>query len=96
MVEYICRWLVVATGENAQKVVPEFEGLEEFGGQVMHACDYRSGEAYRGKRGLVVGCGNSGMEVCLYLCHHNAIPSMVVRSSVSLIGFTNNNTKLIF
>ncbi|GFZ05411.1 similar to YUCCA 7 [Actinidia rufa] len=55
LVEYICRWLVVATGENAQKVVPEFEGLEEFGGQVMHACDYKSGEAYRGKRALVVG-----------------------------------------
>lgn len=82
-VEYICRWLVVATGENAEKVVPDFEGLEEFNGHVMHACDYKSGEAHQGKRVLVVGCGNSGMEVSLDLCHHNAIPSMVVRSSVS-------------
>lgn len=73
----------MATGENAEKVVPEFKGLEEFGGQVMHVCDYKSGETYRGKRVLVVGCGNSGMEVSLDLCHHNAIPSMVVRSSVS-------------
>lgn len=82
-VEYICRWLVVATGENAEKVVPEFEGLEEFGGNIMHACDYKSGESYHGKRVLVVGCGNSGMEVSLDLCNHNANPSMVVRSSVS-------------
>ncbi|KAK8555228.1 hypothetical protein V6N13_037417 [Hibiscus sabdariffa] len=45
-VEYICRWLVVATGENAEKVAPEFEGLQEFGGHVTHACDYKSGQSY--------------------------------------------------
>lgn len=73
----------MASGENAEKVVPEFEGLHEFGGSVMHACDYKSGELYREKRVLVVGCGNSGMEVSLDLCHYNAFPSMVVRSSVS-------------
>lgn len=83
-IEYICRWLVVATGENAEKVIPEFDGLEEFVGDVSHACDYKSGEGYRGKRVLVVGCGNSGMEVSLDLCNHDAKPSMVVRSSVSI------------
>ncbi|KAM0024817.1 putative indole-3-pyruvate monooxygenase [Helianthus debilis subsp. tardiflorus] len=78
-------WLVVATGENADKVVPTFEGLDEFGGHVMHACDYHSGEQYEGKKVLVMGCGNSGMEVCLDLCHHNAFPSVVVRSSVHVL-----------
>ncbi|KAJ6420922.1 hypothetical protein OIU84_028328 [Salix udensis] len=84
-VEYICKWLVVATGENAEKVLPEFEGLQDFGGHVMHACDYKSGESFHGKRVLVVGCGNSGMEVSLDLCNHNASPSMVVRSSVHVL-----------
>ncbi|MFQ6664313.1 hypothetical protein Gotur_031468 [Gossypium turneri] len=84
-VEYICRWLAVATGENAEKVVPEFEGLEDFGGQVTHACDYKSGKSYFGEHVLVVGCGNSGMEVSLDLCNHNANPSMVVRSSVHVL-----------
>lgn len=82
-VEYICRWLVVATGENAERVIPEIEGLAEFMGQVIHACDHKSGKDFKGKQVLVVGCGNSGMEVCLDLCNHCAIPYMVVRSSVS-------------
>lgn len=74
----------MATGENAECVVPEFDGLSDFGGKVVHACEYKSGESFRGKKVLVVGCGNSGMELSLDLCNHNALPSMVVRSSVSV------------
>ncbi|XP_058101305.1 probable indole-3-pyruvate monooxygenase YUCCA5 [Magnolia sinica] len=84
-VEYICRWLVVATGENAVRAVPEIEGLSEFGGRVMHVCDYKSGENFKGEQVLVVGCGNSGMEVSLDLCNYNAFPSMVIRSSVHVL-----------
>lgn len=92
-VEYICRWLVVATGENAERVMPEIEGLSEFCGDVSHACEYKSGEKFAGKKVVVVGCGNSGMEVSLDLCNHNASPSMVVRSSVS-ISFQRTKTSL--
>nr|XP_010933164.1 probable indole-3-pyruvate monooxygenase YUCCA9 [Elaeis guineensis] len=83
--QYIGQWLVVATGENAEQIIPELEGLGLFGGDVTHVCDYKSGKVYQGKRVLVVGCGNSGMEVCLDLCDHNAFPSMVVRDSVHVL-----------
>ncbi|GMH12429.1 hypothetical protein Nepgr_014270 [Nepenthes gracilis] len=84
-VEYLCRYLVVATGENAEVVVPEMEGVEEFGGEIVHTSGYKSGEMFKGKRVLVVGCGNSGMEVCLDLCLHNAMPSIVVRDAVHVL-----------
>ncbi|KAK8602532.1 hypothetical protein V6N13_057841 [Hibiscus sabdariffa] len=83
--EYVCRWLVVATGENAEAVVPEFEGMGEFGGDIRHTSLYKSGEEFREKRVLVVGCGNSGMEVCLDLCNHNTMPSLVVRDTVHIL-----------
>ncbi|KAL3633463.1 Indole-3-pyruvate monooxygenase YUCCA6 [Castilleja foliolosa] len=87
-VEYLCRWMVVATGENAEEVVPEIEGMGDFGGGgevVVHSSGYRSGEGYNGKRVCVVGCGNSGMEVCLDLCNHNASPELVVRDAVHIL-----------
>ncbi|XP_027331921.1 indole-3-pyruvate monooxygenase YUCCA6-like [Abrus precatorius] len=83
--EFVCRWLIVATGENAEAVVPEIEGMGEFGGVIKHTSLYKSGEEFRGKKVLVVGCGNSGMEVCLDLCNHNATPSLVVRDTVHIL-----------
>nr|QLD98960.1 YUCCA2 [Lilium sp. c110941] len=82
---YVSRWLVVASGENAEAVVPEIEGVGEFKGGVIHTSSYKSGEVFQGKKVLVVGCGNSGMEVCLDLCNHNAKPSIVVRDTVHVL-----------
>ncbi|XP_076934146.1 putative indole-3-pyruvate monooxygenase YUCCA5 [Bidens hawaiensis] len=83
--EYTCQMLVVATGENAEGIIPDIEGLKDFSGEVIHAKDYKSGAKYTGKKVLVVGCGNSGMEVSLDLSNHNAKPSMVVRSSFHVL-----------
>lgn len=80
----LARWLVVATGENAVPRTPDLPGApERFAGRVLHTCDYKSGEEFAGKKVLVVGCGNSGMEVSLDLCRHGATPSMVVRNTVN-------------
>ncbi|PKA49383.1 putative indole-3-pyruvate monooxygenase YUCCA4 [Apostasia shenzhenica] len=83
--EYVSPWLVVATGENAEPVVPEMKGKERYKGAISHSSRYRSGEAHRGKRVLVVGCGNSGMEMCLDLCKHGAMPFMSIRGGVHLL-----------
>uniref|UniRef100_A0A6V7QTR9 Flavin-containing monooxygenase n=1 Tax=Ananas comosus var. bracteatus TaxID=296719 RepID=A0A6V7QTR9_ANACO len=72
-------------GENAEAVVPETKGRELFTGRVVHSSEYRSGEEYSGGKVLVVGCGNSGMEICLDLCEHGAMPFMSVRSGVHLL-----------
>ncbi|GKV43026.1 hypothetical protein SLEP1_g50367 [Rubroshorea leprosula] len=73
----------VKTVSNGGSTKIEFEYICR--GELLHACNYKSGEKFRGKKVLVVGCGNSGMEVSLDLCNHNAEPSMVVRSSVHVL-----------
>ncbi|XP_073008775.1 indole-3-pyruvate monooxygenase YUCCA8-like [Typha latifolia] len=85
VVEYMSPWLVVATGENAEAVVPKFKGKEKFKGSVLHSSEYKNGAGYRGKNVLVVGCGNSGMEMCLDLFEHGAMPFVSVRSGVHVL-----------
>ncbi|KAG8375495.1 hypothetical protein BUALT_Bualt10G0105800 [Buddleja alternifolia] len=83
--DYYSRWLIVATGENADPYVPEIQGIERFDGAVLHTSLYRSGSEFSKQRVLVIGCGNSGMEVSLDLCRYNATPHMVVRNSVHIL-----------
>ncbi|CAD5172880.1 unnamed protein product [Musa acuminata subsp. malaccensis] len=85
VVEFASPWLVVATGENAEPVVPEIKGAQAFMGSLLHSSEYKSGVEYRGKRVLVIGCGNSGMEICVDLCEHGAMPFMSVRSGVHVL-----------
>ncbi|CAL4950497.1 unnamed protein product [Urochloa decumbens] len=61
------KFLVVATGTYDEKFVPEVPGIETFPGKVVHASEYLSAEGMKGKNVLVVGCGNSGMEIALDL-----------------------------
>ncbi|KAL0874583.1 hypothetical protein Bca101_024288 [Brassica carinata] len=82
---YTSKWLVVATGENAEPVVPDIPGLENFTGPVVHTSAYKSGLEFANRKVLVVGCGNSGMEVCLDLCRYNALPHMVVRNPLHVL-----------
>ncbi|XP_062183736.1 probable indole-3-pyruvate monooxygenase YUCCA10 [Phragmites australis] len=83
---YAARFLVVAAGENDEKFVPEVPGLEGFPGKVIHSSEYRSPEGMRGKAVLVVGCGNSGMEIAYDLADAVAVTSIVVRGELHLVS----------
>lgn len=55
--------VVVATGFNHTPNLPEWPGLDAYGGEVSHARAYRAPEPYAGKDVLVVGVGNTGAEI---------------------------------
>ncbi|KAJ7517292.1 hypothetical protein O6H91_21G017200 [Diphasiastrum complanatum] len=83
--EYAGNWLVVATGENAEVSIPELPGIQSYRGSLIHSSKYKSGADYEGGKVLVVGSGNSGMEIVLDLSNFNAKPSIVVRSPVHVL-----------
>ncbi|ESQ34656.1 hypothetical protein EUTSA_v10009764mg [Eutrema salsugineum] len=83
---YSARFVVAATGENGHGVIPEIPGLvESFEGEYMHSSEYKNGEKFAGKNVLVVGSGNSGMEIAYDLSTWNAKVSIVVRSPVHVV-----------
>jgi len=58
--------VVVASGVIGNPCIPEIDGID--GNQrVVHSRNYKGLEAYRGKKVLIVGAGNSGAELTVEL-----------------------------
>lgn len=80
---YWSEFLVVATGENGDGNIPAVKGIDTFSGEIVHSSLYKSGHDFTGKNVLVVGGGNSGMEISFDLCNYEANTTILIRSPVS-------------
>jgi hypothetical protein len=56
-------WVVCASGTNWHKSQPYLKGQESFLGQILHSVDYHDSSSLTGQRVLVVGAGNSGIDI---------------------------------
>ncbi|GAB3811536.1 flavin-containing monooxygenase [Micromonospora zhanjiangensis] len=57
--------VVVANGHNWSPKMPDYEGLADFRGKVIHSSAYKDPAQLRGKRVLVVGAGNTGCDIAV-------------------------------
>ena len=82
--------VVVATGYNHTPRIPDWPGREGYGGELLHAGEYRSPVPYAGRDVLVVGAGNTGSEIAVDLVEGGAervrlavrtVPHIVRRST---------------
>ncbi|GLZ79017.1 monooxygenase [Actinorhabdospora filicis] len=55
--------VVLANGHNWDPRMPEYDGMHEFRGEIVHSSAYKEPSKVRGKRVLVVGAGNSGCDI---------------------------------
>ncbi|XP_043711014.1 probable indole-3-pyruvate monooxygenase YUCCA10 [Telopea speciosissima] len=83
--DFRAKFLIVATGENSEPFIPEMKGLESFKGEILHSTQYKSGSKYNNKNVLVVGCGDSGMEIACDLANFGAKTSVVIRSPLHVL-----------
>jgi putative flavoprotein involved in K+ transport len=77
--------LILATGMSGVPNVPRFPGAEVFQGQQHHSSRHPGGDAWRGKRAVVIGANNSAHDICADLVENGAEVTMVQRSSTHIV-----------
>jgi len=73
--------LILATGMSGVPNLPNFPGARRFKGVQHHSSQHPGGEAYKGKKCVVIGSNNSAHDICADLWEHGADVTMVQRSS---------------
>ena len=73
--------VVMATGVSGIPNLPDIPSLRNFAGAVLHSSQYDDSEAWKGKKAVVIGTGNSGHDIAQDLHSNGADVTLVQRSS---------------
>jgi putative flavoprotein involved in K+ transport len=73
--------VVAATGSFARPHRPHLPGLEGYTGRVVHSAEYREPAPFAGLRVVVVGAGNSAVQIAVELAAHADV-SLATRAPV--------------
>ena len=57
--QYVCKWLHMATGyyRYDEGYTPEWDGVEQFEGEIVHPQKWTDDVKYQGKRVVIIGSG---------------------------------------
>ena len=81
------RHLVMATSIFGDMRIPSLPGRDEFNGSIIHSSSFAGGQGYTGKRVLVVGAGNSSVDICQDLVFRGAQSvTMLQRSTTAVVS----------
>ncbi len=77
--------LVVANGHHWDPSWPDPPLRGEFAGEVIHSHQYTDPSQLRGRRVVIVGMGNSAMDIAVDSSYHAASTSLVARRGVHIV-----------
>ena len=84
--EIHARHVIVATGPERQSYTPKWPGQESFKGEFIHSADFRHADDYIGKKVLIVGSSNSGVDIGNHLSNVAIGPSWVsIRNGPTIV-----------
>jgi cation diffusion facilitator CzcD-associated flavoprotein CzcO len=89
------RHVVMATGVSGIPNKPELPGLADFEGCVLHSSQYDDGEAWTGKRAVVIGTGNSGHDIAQDL-HTSGTEVTLVQRAPTLVTNIEPSAQLAY
>jgi cation diffusion facilitator CzcD-associated flavoprotein CzcO len=80
------RHVVMATGVSGIPSLPDIPTLRHFTGTVLHSSQYQDSEAWKDKRVIVIGTGNSGHDIAQDLYSNGATVTLVQRSPTLIVN----------
>jgi len=80
------RHIVMATGVSGIPNLPDIPSLRNFAGTILHSSQYSHGSAWKSKKALVIGSGNSGHDVAQDLHASGANVTLVQRRSTMVVN----------
>ncbi|KAM5545582.1 hypothetical protein V8D89_000620 [Ganoderma adspersum] len=77
--------IILATGTLGRPLIPDVLGMEGFQGRVLHSSRFPGGTPFAGQHAVVVGAGNSSIDVCQDLALRGAASVTMVQRSASCV-----------
>jgi putative flavoprotein involved in K+ transport len=78
------RAVIAASGGFGQPVIPELPGATSYTGRLLHSAGYQNAEGYAGQRVVVVGAGNSAIQIAIELAEAANV-TLATRSPIRFV-----------
>ncbi|TNN26254.1 Dimethylaniline monooxygenase [N-oxide-forming] 5 [Liparis tanakae] len=85
--------VMVCSGQYTDPLLPlsDFPGNETFSGRCLHSREFKNADAYRGKRAVVVGIGNSGGDIAVEISRSAEKTFLSTRQGSWVLGRMSSN-----
>jgi hypothetical protein len=86
--------VILAVGVSGIPSIPEFQGIKDFAGDILHSSDDTDNLEVKSKSVLVVGVGTSGHDIAQNMYARGANVTMLQRSPITVVSLEPSSVRL--